>query len=180
MRKTLVSLFAFFLFLTLPAFAQHGGGGGHGSGGGGSHGSSGGSHGASVPHASHGSAQSHNGGQRSGRQHGNAQREVPHQGYHYAHGGPARGHWDGSRFDRGYFGEHWGAYHPFYWGRCNWYGRPYWPGSYFWFGGAYFVIEDEIPVDWYDDEVYVDEYDGGYFLVNPLYPGVRFAVGVRF
>jgi hypothetical protein len=173
MRKTMFWLLSTFLFLALPALAQHPGGGGGHSGGGHSGGSHGGSAHASAPHGGGG----HSGGQRSGR--GNAQREVPHQGYHYAQGN-ARDHWRGGRFDRDYFVGHWGYGNRFWWGRCNWWGRPYWVGSYFWFNDGYFEIVDVVPVDWYDGEVYVDEYDGGYYLMNPDFPGVRILVRVRF
>ena len=37
------------------------------------------------------------------------------------------------------------------------------------------------PYDWYDDEVYVEYVDGyGYALINPVFPGVYYHVGVRF
>jgi len=163
MRKMFLWLFSAVLFLTLPALAQHGGhasGGSHGFGGG-----RGDAH--ATQHAQAPVA------------HGGARAALPHSGYHYSTGG-ARAAWRGGRFDHEFFVGHWGAYHPFYWGACNWWGPRFYPGSYFWFGGAYFVIVDPIPDYWYDDQVYVDEYDGGYWLVNPLYPGVRFAVTVRF
>ncbi len=170
MRKILFWFFSMFLFLTLPAVAQHshGGGGGH-SGGGHSGGgrSSGGNH---------------NGGNRGGeRQHNNVQRGGHENRGHEARG-ESRNHWNGRRFDHDYFFGHWGREHRFFWGRCNWWGPRFYVGSYFWYNDAYFVIVEPIPADWYDDEVYVDEpYDNGvYYLVNPLYPSMMVRLGVRF
>lgn len=177
MRKIMFWLFSMFLFVTLPAFAQRGnhGGGNHGGNGGG--------------HAAHGGGQ-HSGGQRGGGE-ARGQRGEPHGQRGEARGerrergrgerGEARGHFDGRRFDHDYFRGHWGDGNRFYWGRCNWWGPRFYVGSYFWFNDAYWTIVDPIPYDWYDDEVYVDWVDGyGYVLVNPLYPGVYFHVGVRF
>lgn len=92
----------------------------------------------------------------------------------------ARDRWDGRRFDRGYFGNHYGRDHRFYWEHCRWYGPRFYPGSRFWYGGAWFVIVDTIPDYWGDEEVYIDEIDGVYYLVNPTYPGARFVVTVVF
>jgi hypothetical protein len=102
-----------------------------------------------------------------------------HRGYHWGHGN-ARDHWDGRRFDRGYYGDHWGPRNRFYWGHCNWYGPRFYPGSYFWYNGAYFVIIEQAPPYWYDDEVIIIEDDGWYYMVNPQYPGIRIHVDVRF
>jgi hypothetical protein len=162
MRKTFLMLFATLLFAALPAFAQHGShaSGGHASSGG--HGFSGGSHAAGT--------QSHP-ATRSG------------SGYNYSRGdihGGARAHWVGGRFEDHFFAAHWGAYNRFYFGGCNWWGPQFYVGSYFWYNGAYFEIVDPIDPLWYDEEVYVDYYDGGYYLVNPFRPGIRFAVRVRF
>src|SRR5271154_3371433 len=166
MRKTFLMLFATLLFAALPAFAQHGGGhasGGHASAGhanGGGHGFSGGSR----AEASHPAA-------RTGA------------GYNYSRGdahGFARAHWVNGRFEDHFFAAHWGGYNRFYFGGCNWGGPQFYVGSYFWYNGAYFEIVDPIDPLWYDEEVYVDYYDGGYYLVNPFRPGIRFAVRVRF
>ncbi len=165
MRKILFWLFSMFLFLTLPAVAQHNHGGGRSGGGR----SSGGNH-------NNGNNHNRGGGER---QHNNVRR-----GGHESRGQEARGesrnHWDGRRFDRDYFRGRWGRDNHFYWGRCNWWGPRFYVGSYFWYNDAYFVIVEPIPYDWYNDEVYVDEIDGVYVLVNPLYPGVYFRLGVRF
>lgn len=185
MRKTLYWLFTALLFATLPALAQRNSG--HES-----HGNS--FHGAVSGHTQfHGNAgvRQHGNGERPNvgvRQRGNDSRggEQPRgyqgRGYNYSHG---RGvethnqHWDGRHFEHGYFGQHWGHDHRFFWGRCNWWGPRFGVGSWFWYNDAYFVIVDPIPDYWYDDEVYVDEYDGAYYLMDPLYPGVRFALRVR-
>jgi len=169
--KSLWMLFATLLFAISPAVAQH-------HGGGSAHGSSGGGH-AVVSHESHAAPVQHNGGQRGQVEHHDL-RNQPHAGYHYS-GGGARGHFVGGRYDHEFFASHWGVNNRFYWGHCNWWGPRFGVGSYFWFGGGYWVIVDEIPYDWYDDEVYVEYVDGyGYALINPTFPGVYYHVGVRF
>ena len=51
----------------------------------------------------------------------------------------------------------------------------------FQFGGYWFVIVQPWPADWdYDDDVYVDYIDDGYFLVSPRHPGLRISVNVVF
>lgn len=152
-------LLALILFLAVPfALAQHGGHGGH----------AGGHAGFSGGHAQvHSAPVEHRGG----------------AGYSYARGdvhGGARAHWNGGRFEDHYFVSHWGASNRFYWGGCTWYGPRFFPGSYFWYNGAYFVIVDQVPDYWGDEEVYVDYSDGGYYLINPLFPGVRYGISVRF
>jgi len=165
MRKILFWLFSMFLFLTLPALAQRNQGGGHNGGGR----SSGGNHSGSVR------------GNRGGgeRQHNNVQRGRRENRGHEARG-ERRNHWEGRRFDHDYFRGRWGRDHHFFWGRCVWYGPRFYVGSFFWYDGAYFVIVEPVPDYWYDDEVYVDETDSGYVLVNPLYPGVYFRLNVQF
>ena len=50
--------------------------------------------------------------------------------------------------------------------------------SRFQYGGYWFGFVQPWPVGWYyTDQVYVD-YDGGYYLYNPFYPGVRIAICV--
>jgi hypothetical protein len=45
------------------------------------------------------------------------------------------------------------------------------------YGGYYFVYNDPWPSDWaYTDDVYVDEIDGEYYLIDPVRPGVRILV----
>jgi hypothetical protein len=51
--------------------------------------------------------------------------------------------------------------------------------SRFQYGGFWFGFVDPWPEGWYyTDDVYVDYEDGGYFLYNPYYPGVRIAICV--
>jgi flagellar motor protein MotB len=46
-------------------------------------------------------------------------------------------------------------------------------------GGFWFGFVNPWPVGWYyTDDVYVDYIDGGYFLFNPYYPGVRVSLCV--
>jgi len=45
------------------------------------------------------------------------------------------------------------------------------------YGGYSFQLVDAWPADWsYDDDCYIDEVDGEYFLFDVLHPGVRIAV----
>jgi hypothetical protein len=45
------------------------------------------------------------------------------------------------------------------------------------YGGYYFTYNDTWPGDWdYNDDVYIDEIDGEYYVVNPRHPGVRLLV----
>ena len=45
------------------------------------------------------------------------------------------------------------------------------------YGGYYFTYTDAWPGDWdYNDDVYIDEIDGEYYLINPRHPGVRLLV----
>lgn len=47
------------------------------------------------------------------------------------------------------------------------------------YGGYYFTYNDTWPSDWdYNDDVYVDEIDGEYYLINPRHPGMRLMVVV--
>jgi len=51
--------------------------------------------------------------------------------------------------------------------------------SRFQYGGYWFGFVQPWPVGWYyTDQVYVNYIDGGYFLYNPYYPGVRVAISV--
>jgi hypothetical protein len=51
--------------------------------------------------------------------------------------------------------------------------------SRFQYGGYWFGFDQGWPVGWYyTDDVYVDYVDGGYYLYNPYYPGVRIAINV--
>ena len=45
------------------------------------------------------------------------------------------------------------------------------------YGGYYFTYTEAWPGDWdYNDDVYIDEIDGEYYLINPRHPGVRLVV----
>jgi outer membrane biosynthesis protein TonB len=47
------------------------------------------------------------------------------------------------------------------------------------YGGYYFVYNDPWPSGWaYTDDVYVDEIDGEYYLIDPVHPGIRLLVVV--
>jgi hypothetical protein len=47
------------------------------------------------------------------------------------------------------------------------------------YGGYWFGFIDPWPVGWYyTDYVYVDYVGGGYYLCNPIHPGVRIAINV--
>jgi len=51
----------------------------------------------------------------------------------------------------------------------------------FQYGGYWFAIVEPWPVGWaYNDEVYVDYVDDGYFLFSPVHPGVRISINVVF
>ncbi|HEX4381114.1 MAG TPA: hypothetical protein VH022_13820 [Candidatus Acidoferrum sp.] len=45
------------------------------------------------------------------------------------------------------------------------------------YGGYYWVYNDPWPSGWaYTDDVYVDEIDGEYYLIDPVHPGVRLMI----
>ena len=45
------------------------------------------------------------------------------------------------------------------------------------YGGYYWVYNDPWPSDWaYTDDVYVDEIDGEYYLIDPVHPGLRLLI----
>ena len=51
--------------------------------------------------------------------------------------------------------------------------------SRFQYGGFWFGFVDPWPEGWYyTDDVYIDYVDGGYYLYNPYYPGVRIGICV--
>lgn len=42
------------------------------------------------------------------------------------------------------------------------------------YGGYWFAYSQPWPADWsYDDDVYVDDIDGEYYLIDPFHPGIR-------
>jgi len=49
----------------------------------------------------------------------------------------------------------------------------------FQYGGYSFGFVDPWPVDWsYSDDVYVVYVDGGYYMYNPVHPGVRISISI--
>ena len=73
------------------------------------------------------------------------------------------------------FREHFGREHHFHMSRpVIVEGAPRFQYSGFWF-----VLLDPWPAAWsYDDDVYIDYVDGGYYLCDPVHPGVQIAVSV--
>jgi outer membrane biosynthesis protein TonB len=48
------------------------------------------------------------------------------------------------------------------------------------YGGYGFVYNDPWPAGWsYSDDVYVDEIDGEYYLIDPVHPGIRLMIVVE-
>ena len=49
--------------------------------------------------------------------------------------------------------------------------------SRFQYSGFWFTYSDPWPGDWdYNDDVYIEDVDGEYYLINPRHPGVRLIV----
>ena len=81
----------------------------------------------------------------------------------------------GGRIPDDRFRAHFGRDHSF---RIN---RPTMVAGHrrFRYGGYWFGFIDPWPVGWYyTDEVYVDYFDGGYYLYNRVHPGIRIAINV--
>jgi hypothetical protein len=81
----------------------------------------------------------------------------------------------GGRIPDDRFRAHFGRDHRF---RIN---RPTIVAGYprFQYGGYWFGFVDPWPADWYyTDDVYVEYIDGGYYLYNPVRPGIRIAISV--
>lgn len=69
------------------------------------------------------------------------------------------------------FHQHFGREHTFRVSRSN--------DRRFNYGGYYWVYNEPWPSDWaYSDDVYVDEIDGEYYLIDPGHPGVRLLIVV--
>jgi len=50
----------------------------------------------------------------------------------------------------------------------------------FHYGGYWFELNEPWPADWrYDDDVYIDDIDGDYYLIDPFHPGLRILVVVE-
>ena len=159
--------------LTASGFAEgHGGGGGGHEGGGGHAGSShaGSGHGSSAGHAgsSHGgSGHGHNAGHGHGGQRSHAHREARS---HYRHG----------RFDRHYYGSHFGRGYPIVWGGAGfWFGAAW--ASPFWFGGVYWGFGPGVVFlpEWQVGGWYIGSVPSGYVLLNPAFPTVQVPVVVN-
>lgn len=91
-----------------------------------------------------------------------------------------RGGYGGYLIPQPQFVSRFGVSHPFFLGS-----RPVIYQGYprFRCGGYWFLIVDPWPEFWVDDwylrdEVYIDYYGDGYYLVNPRYPGIRVAITV--
>lgn len=80
----------------------------------------------------------------------------------------------GRRLDDREFRGSFGGEHRF---RPGWIGGGY---NEFIFGGYTFGLLETWPIGWaYTDEVYVEDLDGGYVMVNPLYPGITVGLVIR-
>lgn len=79
------------------------------------------------------------------------------------------GNRNGRRINEQEFHQHFGREHEFRVARSE--------DRRFNYGGYYWVYNDPWPSDWaYTDEVYVDEIDGEYYLIDPVHPGLRLLV----
>ena len=93
----------------------------------------------------------------------------------YAQQGERGGDNGGGRIPDDRFRAHFGSEHRF---RIN---RPTFVAGHrrFRYGGYWFGFNDPWPVGWYyTDEVYVDYFDGGYYLCNMMHPGIRIGISV--
>jgi hypothetical protein len=73
------------------------------------------------------------------------------------------------RIDERTFHSHFGREHTFHVERRD--------DRRFHYGGYWFEYTEAWPADWsYDDDVYVDEIDGEYYLIDPVHPGIRIVV----
>jgi hypothetical protein len=101
-------------------------------------------------------------------------RQEEHHDEQVKHDEHAR-HEEIKRIDDAHFRAHFGHDHHFAIRHVTMVGgRPH-----FGYGGYNFEIVDAWPHGWsYNDNVYVDYVDGGYFLYNLAHPGVRISVTV--
>jgi hypothetical protein len=82
------------------------------------------------------------------------------------------GNHNGRRIREEDFRAHFGREHHFRVSRSN--------DRRFNYGGYWFVYSDPWPAGWsYDDDVYVDEIDGEYYLIDSIHPGIRILVIVQ-
>lgn len=147
-----------FLFLgSVPAFGQHGHGGGAKSGGG----NHGGGHAAAGPRG--GGVERGGGERRGGEERGGVERGRPNEGER------------GRNFDAGFRGRYFGRGHGFRAG-----GERFGDGWRFNYGGFWWGY-DAWPVGWgIDDPVYIDADGDVYYLYDPLFPGSRLQLNVVF
>ena len=104
-----------------------------------------------------------------------AQRMEHAQRQEYAQQSQGGGGDRGGRIPEDRFRAHFGRDHSF---RIN---RPTMVAGHrrFRYGGYWFGFVDPWPVGWYyTDEVYVDYFDGGYYLYNRVHPGIRISIHV--
>ena len=92
----------------------------------------------------------------------------------------AKQNWDGHKFKPEYFRSNFGREHSFGFRSARWEGRPFYRGSRFFYGGTWFILGYDVPLDWYECNTYIDEDGDSYYLYCPEYPGVRFAVNAVF
>jgi hypothetical protein len=92
----------------------------------------------------------------------------------------AHQNWNGKNFKPEYFKSNFGESHGFGIRSAQWQGNQFHSGSRFMFGGAWFVLGEDLPLDWYSCNTYINEYEGGYALYCPEYPGVPFGITVVF
>ena len=79
------------------------------------------------------------------------------------------GNRNGRRIPDADFHSHFGREHTFRVARSD--------DRRFSYGGYYFVYNDPWPSGWaYTDDVYVDEIDGEYYLIDPVHPGIRLLI----
>ncbi len=84
---------------------------------------------------------------------------------------PAGGH---GRIPDDRFRASFGRQHTFHVNRSDFEGS-----RRFQYGGFWFNVVDPWPVGWlYTDNVYVDYINGGYFLCNPVHPGVYISINI--
>jgi outer membrane biosynthesis protein TonB len=87
------------------------------------------------------------------------------------HENTANNHDAGRRIPEDNFRAHFGRQHAFRVARRD--------DRRFNYGGYWFTYNDTWPSAWsYDDDVYVDEIDGEYYLIDPVHPGLRLLVVV--
>ena len=107
-----------------------------------------------------------------------AQRSQPSQHTQQARGGRqgrSQGQLTSGRIPNDRFRSSFGREHRFRVNRVMYAGNPR-----FQYGGYWFGFGQPWPVGWYyTDDCYIDYMDEGYYLYNPVHPGVRIAVRIE-